>query len=90
MEMERLEEAYDVIAQSRGVVELGAVAFSIGDKNYHVDIEESNINGHHDFKVFLNNPDEDMCPETDPETGEVLDSKFISFIYDEYTSGSRD
>jgi hypothetical protein len=90
MEMKRLEEANDIIAQARGVIELGGVSFSIGDKNYYVDIEESNINGHHDFKVFLNNPDEDMCPETDPETGEVLDPKFISFIYEEYTSGSRD
>jgi hypothetical protein len=87
--MEILEEVYDVIAQCRGIVELGAVSFSIGDKTYYVDIEESNVHGHHYFKVFLNNPDEDMYPETNSETGEVSDPEFIRFIEEEYRTGSR-
>ncbi len=84
-----LEEAYDVIAQARGVVELGGVSFSIGDNSYNVDIEESNVHGHHEFKVFLRNPDENLNPETCEDTGEVLDTKFVQFIQDEYRSGTN-
>jgi hypothetical protein len=87
--MKGLEEAHDIIALSRGIVELGGVSFSIGDKTYHVDIEESNIHGRHNFKVFLNDPDGDMCPETDSVTGEVLDLEFIGFIEGAYREGSR-
>jgi hypothetical protein len=84
----KLEEVSDVIAQSRGVVELGAVSFDLGGKTYHVGIEESNIHGNHRFDVFLENPDEDLNPEICQETGVVLDPEFIRFIEDEYRSKS--
>jgi hypothetical protein len=80
----QLEEITEVLASSKGIIELGSLTLFAKEKEYYVDIEESNIRGWHRFRVFLNNPDLDLDPEQDPETGEILDLEFIRFIEDHY------
>lgn len=80
----QLEEISEILASSKGIIELGSLTLFAREKEYYVDIEESNIQGWHRFRVFLNNPDPDLNPEQDPETGEIVDPEFIRFIEDRY------
>jgi len=80
----QLEEIHEVLASSKGSIELGSLTLFARGKEYYVDIEESTIQGWHRFRVFLTNPDRDLNPEQDPKTGEIIDPQFIRFIEDHY------
>ena len=50
------------------------------------EIEEHNINGNHEFKVFMliEEDNESLNLNINNGTGEILDEQFVNFIHDEY------
>jgi hypothetical protein len=76
----------EVHATSKGIIEIGSVTIFSNNNEYMFEIEEHNINGNHEFKVFLliEEDNESLNLNINDETGQILDEQFVNFIYDEY------
>jgi hypothetical protein len=76
----------EVQATSKGIIEIGSVTIFSNNNEYMFEIEEHNINGNHEFKVFLSieEDNESLNLNIDNGTGEILDEQFVNFIQDEY------
>jgi hypothetical protein len=76
----------EVHATSKGIIEIGSVTIFSNNKEYMFEIEEHNINGNHEFKVFMliEEDNESLNLNINNGTGEILDEQFVNFIHDEY------
>jgi hypothetical protein len=76
----------EVHATSKGIIEIGSVTILSNNNEYMFEIEEHNINGNHEFKVFLSieEDNESLNLNIDNGTGQILDEQFVNFIQDEY------
>jgi len=76
----------EVHATSKGIIEIGSVTIFSNNNEYMFEIEEHNINGNHEFKVFLliEEDNESLNLNINDETGQILDEQFVNFIHDEY------
>ena len=87
--METLKDIIDINqihAYSKGIIEIGSVTIFSNNKEYMFDIEEHNINGNHEFKVFLliEEDNQSLNLNINDKTGQILDEEFVNFIHGEY------
>jgi len=82
--MNNIFDVDEVVAHSRGIIEVGTVIVYSNDDEYVFEVEEHIINGNHHFRVFYFDDNETMKFMINEKTGEVLDDNLIHFIHGEY------
>jgi hypothetical protein len=82
MDLEKIEVSS---ANSVGIIEFGSVNIVYDGEEYMFEIEEHNINGNHEVKVFMvNEEDNEVLNLNISDSGEVMDDDFVDIIYHEY------